>query len=58
MPTQFIDDGWAEAITRLADDEITTDETEDSIVDKYRAEEINGTELVRQIGHHLDTLHV
>lgn len=47
-------DALAEVITRLADDEITTDKTEDLIVALKRANVIDGTTMVSLLGSYLD----
>jgi hypothetical protein len=47
-------DALAEVITRLADDEITTDKTEDLIVALRRANVIDGATMVSLLGNYLD----
>jgi hypothetical protein len=47
-------DALAEVITRLSDDEIATDETENLIVALKRAGVIDGATLVDLLGRHLD----
>ena len=48
------DDALAELATRLADDEIVTDETEDLIVALKRAGVIDGATMGDLLGRHLD----
>jgi len=50
-------DAMAEVITRLADDDIVTDETEDLIVALKRAGVIDGATMVDLLGRHLDEMH-
>ncbi|CDQ10443.1 conserved hypothetical protein [Acidithiobacillus ferrivorans] len=47
-------DALAEAITRLADDDVRTDETEDLLVALKRAHVIDGPTMVSLLGQHLD----
>lgn len=47
-------DALAEAITRLADDEVVTDETEDLVVALRRADVIDGPTMVLLLGRYLD----
>ena len=46
--------GEASAITRLADDHVETDETEDLLVALRRAHVIDGPTMVDLLGRHLD----
>ena len=50
-------DALAEVITRLADDAVQTDETEDLLVALKRAHVIDGPTMVSLLGRHLDTQH-
>lgn len=47
-------DALAEIVTRLSDDEIVTDETEDLIVALKRKGIIDGATMVDLLGRHLD----
>ena len=47
-------DAVAGVITRLADDEVITDETEDLIVALRRAHVIDGPTMISLLGHYLD----
>ena len=47
-------DALADVITRLADDEVVTDETEDLIVALRRADVIDGPTMVSLLGSYLD----
>jgi NADPH:quinone reductase-like Zn-dependent oxidoreductase len=47
-------DALADVITRLADDEVVTDETEDMIVALRRANVIDGPTMVSLLGRYLD----
>jgi hypothetical protein len=47
-------DALADVITRLADDEIVTDETEDLLVALRRANVIDGPMMVLLLGRYLD----
>lgn len=47
-------DALAEVITRLADDDVRTDETEDLLVALKRANVIDGPTMVALLGRHLD----
>ncbi len=47
-------DALAEVITRLADDGVRTDETEDLLVALKRAHVIDGPTMVSLLGRHLD----
>ncbi len=47
-------DEFADVITRLADDEVDTDATEDLIVALKRANVIDGPTMVSLLGSHLD----
>jgi len=49
-------DVLAEVITRLADDEVITDETEDLIVALKRADAIDGQDMVCLLGLYLDEI--
>ncbi len=47
-------DALAETITRLADDDVRTDDTEDLLVALKRANVIDGQTMVSLLGEHLD----
>lgn len=47
-------DALAEVITRLSDDKVRTDETEDLLVALGRAHVIDGPTFVNLLGRHLD----
>lgn len=47
-------DALADVITRLADDDVRTDETEDLLVALKRARVIDGPTMVSLLGRHLD----
>lgn len=47
-------DALAEVITRLADDDVRTDDTEDLLVALKRAHVIDGPTMVYLLGQHLD----
>ena len=47
-------DALADVITRLADDTVVTDETEDLLVALKRAAVIDGPTMVDLLGRHLD----
>lgn len=47
-------DALADVITRLADDDVRTDETEDLLVALNRARVIDGPTMVSLLGRHLD----
>lgn len=52
--TRTPDDALAEASTRLAGDEITTDETENLLVALKRAHVIDSATMVSLLGNYLD----
>lgn len=47
-------DAWAETVTRLAGDEVVTDDVEDLIVALKRNHVINATTMVTLLGNYLD----
>lgn len=47
-------DALAEVITRLAGDEVTSDATEDLIVNLKRSGVINGAQMISFLGQHID----
>ena len=47
-------DALAEVITRMSDDDVRTDETEDLLVALKRAQVIDGPTMVSLLGRHLD----
>jgi cell filamentation protein len=49
-----IDKAWAEAVTRLADDNLTTDATEDRWVEAVHTGKATGAELAYHLGLHLE----
>lgn len=51
------DDALADVITRLADDEVITDDTEDAIVALKRAHVIDADTMVALLGRYLDEKH-
>lgn len=46
-------DDWAETVTRLAGDDVVTDEVEDLIVALKRAHVVNDKEMVALLGNYL-----
>ncbi len=51
------EDAIADVITRLSDDEVSTDHTEDLIVALKRAQVIDGGAMVALLGRYLDEKH-
>ncbi|MBN6739839.1 hypothetical protein JKG47_04695 [Acidithiobacillus sp. MC6.1] len=47
-------DALADVVTRLSDDEVDTDDTEDLIVALRRANAIDGSTMVSLLGNYLD----
>lgn len=53
---RLVDDDLADLITRLSDDVVITDDTEDLIVALRRANKIDDTTMIALLGNHLDEI--